>query len=504
MAEAKPSAETGQGKAAVLDRRRAGLLLHPTSLPGGHGNGDLGPDAYRFVDFLCECGFTVWQMLPINPTHGNLSPYATQSIHAGSPNLISLTLLEARGWLRPDSSKRSEHDDPAYRRTRLEEAYAGFSDTATPEERDEYESFLRERGYWLNNYALFQGLKQSQHGAPWWEWPAPFRDRDATALEQARTDLTDLIEQHVFEQFLFFRQWRALKKYANERGVLLFGDMPVFVADNSTAVWARRHYFRLDREGRPEVVAGVPPDYFSATGQRWGNPHYNWQRMQQDDFWWWRERVKNHLELFDIVRVDHFRGFEAYWEIPASEPTAMNGRWVRAPGEELFATLQRQFHPLPLVAEDLGIITPEVTALRERFNIPGMKVLQFAFDGGADNPYLPHNHEANSVVYSGTHDNNTTLGWFEELPPKSRSYVCNYLGVTPAAMPWAMMRVALSSVSRLAVLTMQDILSLGAQHRMNKPGTVEGNWRWRFEWRQLSPDIEMRLRRLISLYGREV
>jgi 4-alpha-glucanotransferase len=483
------------------------VLLHPTSLPGDLDTGDLGPSAYQFVDLLAVSGCTVWQMLPVNPTHGNLSPYACQSIHAGNVRLISLQVLEAEGWLEKDDdvgAHLAAQGPSAYRCSRLAQARVGFLAVASPMDRTAYEEFKAKGAYWLENYALFQALQEEYVGAPWWEWPPALRDREPRALEDARIRLAEAMEQHRFEQFVFFRQWRALKRYANDRGILLFGDMPIFVAENSTAVWARRHYFRLNDVGRPLVVAGVPPDYFSATGQRWGNPLYDWDRMRQDDFWWWRERVKNHLILFDLVRIDHFRGFEAHWEICGTEETALKGQWVKAPGLELFTTLQNAFDPLRLVAEDLGTITPEVTALRDRFKFPGMKVLQFAFDGNPDNPYLPHNHVPNSVVYTGTHDNNTTLGWYQELSGKERSYFLDYLGDQAAEIPWAMVRTALMSVAKLAILPMQDVLGLDADGRMNTPGVDEGNWRWRFSWQEIPADLTSRMHHVIRLYGREV
>ncbi|MGF1615215.1 MAG: 4-alpha-glucanotransferase [Gammaproteobacteria bacterium] len=502
-------ADTGgaaQARSPVLDRRRAGLLLHPTSLPGPLDSGDLGPGAYQFVDFLAASGFTVWQMLPVNPTHGNLSPYACQSIHAGNSRLISLELLESEGWLGRQTEAKvhiSGEDPVAYRRSLLAQGRTGFLARASAADRAAYDEFKAKHAYWLENYVLFQALQEQYGGLPWWEWPAPLRDREPKALQEARMRLAEPLEQQRFEQFVFFRQWHALKRYANDRGILLFGDMPIFVAEDSNAVWARRHYFRLNEVGRPLVVAGVPPDYFSATGQRWGNPLYDWNHMRQDDFWWWRERVKNHLLLFDLVRIDHFRGFEAHWEISGTEATALRGHWVQAPGQELFATLLQAFNPLPLVAEDLGTITPEVTALRDQFGFPGMKVLQFAFDGNPENPYLPHNHVSNSVVYTGTHDNNTTLGWYQELSEEERHYVLDYLGDRDTEIPWLMIRTALISVAKLAMVPMQDILGLDAAGRMNVPGLDEGNWRWRFSWQQVPTDLAPRLRHSVRLYGRE-
>lgn len=463
----------------------------------------MGPDAYRFVDFLQRSGFTVWQTLPIGPTDGSFSPYSCQSIYAGNPDLISLDLLVERGWLASDSGTPGPETATEYRRARLAEARREFLATATQEEHDEYAVFKQEREYWLENHAMFRAIKEAQGDAKWWEWPHGLRDRAGESLDTIRVQLAEPIEQHKFEQFLFFRQWLALKKYANERGIMLFGDMPVFVAEDSVTTWARRHFFRLNSQGRPEVVAGVPPDYFSATGQRWGNPHYDWERMRQDDFHWWRERVRNQLNLFDYVRVDHFRGFEAYWEIDGKADTAMDGQWVKAPGVALFEALCEEFPSLPFIAEDLGIITSEVVELRDRFGFPGMKVLQFAFDGGPENPYLPHNHVPNCVVYAGTHDNNTTVGWFETLTPAERAHVCDYLGCSGTSMPWPVLRAALASVAQLAVLTMQDVLGLGAKHRMNMPGIAEGNWQWRFTWEQIKPGMEEELREMVRLYGRE-
>lgn len=483
----------------VLDRRRAGVLLHPTSLPGNGDNGTLGAEARRFVDFLADSGFSVWQTLPLGPTHADRSPYQCLSVHAGNPRLIDFAALEDSGWLpRGAASLAVAGDD---RRRLLMQALDGYRAQGNG---GDLAGFLAAQAFWLDDYALYSALRHDSGHLAWWQWPAAWRDRDRHALSEARVRLAEEIELVRFEQFLFFRQWRELREYAHARGVRLFGDLPIFVAQDSADVWAQRHNFDLDDAGQPRAVAGVPPDYFSATGQRWGNPLYDWQRLQVDGFRFWVERLQTQLELFDLVRIDHFRGFQAYWSIPATESTAVSGHWVEAPGTALFEVLQQEFGTLPVVAEDLGLITPEVTALRDCFALPGMCVLQFAFDGGPGNPYLPHNHVANSVIYTGTHDNDTTLAWYEQLAAPQQQAVLDYLGYPGEAMPWPLIRAALASVARLAMVPMQDLLELGAGQRMNLPGTAESNWSWRFDWTQFTPDLSARLRRLVELYGREV
>ncbi|TCK18805.1 4-alpha-glucanotransferase [Thiogranum longum] len=484
-----------------FDRRRAGILLHPTSLPGSVGNGELGIEAYRFIDFLADCQIGLWQMLPLGPTHSDLSPYQCFSVHAGNTRLISLQRLVEAGWL-DDAGLDPEQDISVQRKTRLTAAYNGFMRHADNEIRTELDAFIEQHANWLDDFSLYQALRDDFNGCAWFDWPKPLRDRDPGAMEEARRRLASAIEQVQFEQFLFFRQWMDLRHYANDHGVLLFGDIPIFVAYDSADVWANRQWFVLDEQGGLKVVAGVPPDYFSETGQRWGNPHYNWQALADDGYRWWLERIRTQLELFDLMRIDHFRGFEAYWEINAASDTAIDGRWVAGPGADFFEALRQAFGKLPLVAEDLGVITPEVTALRRQFGLPGMKILQFAFDGSSDNPYLPHNHEPLSVVYTGTHDNNTTLGWYEELPEEQRGFVRHYLDLGSDNMPWPLVRTALASVARLSVLPMQDVLALDASHRMNVPGIADGNWQWRFEWEQLLPEYGERLRDWVHLYGR--
>lgn len=483
----------------ILDRRRSGVLLHISSLPGDRDCGTLGKEARRFVDFLCDTGFSVWQTLPINPPHADGSPYQCLSVHAGNPALIDPEWLIERGWLGESflSSgcgewRRAAFDAFQVRHRELEPT------------RSAYQNFVREHDWWLADYTLYMAIREECGHDPWQEWPVALRDRWPAALQAAGRRLANITARYAFEQYLFFTQWQELKDYARARGVVLFGDMPIFVAADSADVWCSRSYFDLDSLGYPRVVAGVPPDYFSATGQRWGNPHYDWAAMESDGFSWWVGRLRSQLELYDWVRIDHFRGFEAYWEIPADSDTAIQGRWIKAPGDRLLETFHRLLGggSLPLVAEDLGIITDEVEALRDRFALPGMKILQFAFDGGPANPYLPHHHPPNCVVYTGTHDNDTTLGWFESLDANHQRAVYDYLGCPEIPMPWALSRSALASEARLAMLPMQDLLGLGRGHRMNTPGTVEGNWQWRFGWAQMTPDAAQRLRMWNRMYER--
>ncbi|MEK7711892.1 MAG: 4-alpha-glucanotransferase [Pseudomonadota bacterium] len=483
----------------VLDRRRAGILLHPTSLPGEAENGTLGPHALRFVDFLADSGLSVWQMLPLGPTHADRSPYQCLSVHAGNPRLISFVQLETWGWL-PHAAGLSAASG-AVRQTLLAQARQACLAQGGARA---MQAFDGAHAFWLDDYALYVALRQAHNNHAWWQWPEPLRDRDPTALAAARVRHAEDMALVRFEQFIFFRQWQELRHAAQARGVQLFGDLPIFVAHDSADVWAQRDYFDLDAVGQPRAVAGVPPDYFSPTGQRWGNPLYNWAHLQADGFRWWIERLRTQFSLFDLVRIDHFRGFEACWQIPADEDTAINGRWVSAPGEALFQALQNEFGTLSVVAEDLGLITPAVQRLREQFGLPGMRILQFAFDGGADNPYLPHNHEVNSVVYTGTHDNDTTLAWFEGLPIEQQCTVLDYLGHPGEPMPWPLIRAALASVAQLAILPMQDVLQAGDGNRMNTPGSNNGNWKWRFEWEQLAPGLAAQLWRMAGLYGRGV
>ncbi|MFW5451039.1 MAG: 4-alpha-glucanotransferase [Methylophagaceae bacterium] len=480
-------------QAQVFQQRRAGVLLHITSLPAAN----LGQDAYRFVDFLQASGVSIWQMLPLGPTHSDGSPYQCLSAHAANTKLICLETVQQQSWI--DTEQGLQGDTFLIK---LVHAYRQFMANTDDEQRSEFTDFCQKQKYWLEDFVLFSELRRLNHTTAWFHWPKPLRDRQVKALNKIREEREESLDIRRFAQFLFFQQWYALKDYANEHGVLLFGDMPIFVAHDSADVWANPELFTLDKKGEATIVAGVPPDYFSETGQRWGNPLYRWQKHIDQDFLWWQQRIQTQLDMFDLIRIDHFRGFEACWEIPASCETAIDGEWVSAPGEALFNQLVKTFGELPLVAEDLGIITEQVTALREKYCMPGMKILQFAFGDDGTNPYLPHSHTCDSVSYTGTHDNNTTLGWFEELDDQTKARVYEYLGESHETMPWLLIRASLESVSQLAIIPMQDLLSLDGAHRMNVPGTTEGNWSWRFDWDMVDEDCAPRVKHLNELYGR--
>ena len=485
----------------IFRQRRSGILLHPTSLPAAAGDGALGDDAIRFLDFLVDSGFSIWQMLPVNITDQSGSPYQGTSVHAGNPRLINLQRLSAKGWLQSANFQLEAHPDRRLMDI-LHAARVGFQKAATEMELAGYQTFKREHSYWLDDYALYSVIKTKHDDHPWWQWPPSLRNRDRSILKRLRVENTEVLEDYCFEQYVFFSQWHDLQQAAHDRGILLLGDLPILVAHDSVDVWAHPEYFKLDADGMPVVVAGVPPDYFSRTGQRWGNPLYDWQRFTENGFSWWLERLRTQLQLFDMVRIDHFRGFIGLWEIDANSPTAEQGQWQPVPGRELFKVLREEFGKLPLIAEDLGIISPEVEKLRDDFKLPGMKVLLFAFDSDEKNPYLPHNHVINSVVYTGTHDNTTTLGWYYGLNEDQQRRVLEYLQYPVEPMPWPLLCTALQSVSRIAVLPMQDILGLDGSHRMNTPGTTTGNWAWRFNWEWISPDLKYQLYHLNRLYGR--
>ena len=502
--------------------RVSGILLHPTSLRGPHGIGDLGDEAYRFADFLQTSGQTLWQVLPLGPTGYGDSPYACYSAFAGNPLLVNPERLRAAGLLSeadigaiPTEPEGRVDFAAAYRskKTMLATAFANFQRAGATELRSEFESFVAQNAAWLDDYALFRALKDVQDGRPWYEWEQSFGFREPDALARARKDLHEQIEQEKFSQCLFFKQWAELKSYCNLRGIEIIGDIPIFVAHDSADVWMHRDQFKLRPDGSPTVVAGVPPDYFSETGQYWGNPIFDWERMLTDGFKWWISRVRAAFQIVDIVRLDHFRGFAACWEIPAGDKTAEDGRWVEAPGRELFAAIRNALGELPIIAEDLGVITPDVEQLRDECGFPGMRVLQFAFGSDAKNINLPHNYHSRVVAYTGTHDNDTTLGWFRSFGSESstrtaeqieseRDFCLKYLDTNGDEIHWDFIRAVFASVANTAVVPMQDLLGLGSEARMNLPNSNTANWRWRFKASDLSNELSTRLRQLTELYGR--
>ncbi len=491
--------------------RSSGILLHPTSLPGPFGSGDLGASSYHFVDWLVNAGQSVWQMLPLGPAGMANSPYMGLSAFAGNPLLVDLQELQRHGWLREQEvlplqiENQHQVDFPqttSFRLKLLKKASEQFFTDGSKEDRLDFEKFCEREKLWLHDYALFQSIDHEYRNHEWTTWSKDLVLRKQKALDEATKKHAEAIQLHKFIQWCFARQWNALKKYANERGVQLLGDIPFFVAYHSAEVWANPEMFFLDKDGEPTAVAGVPPDYFSATGQRWGNPLYRWDVMKENNYAWWIARFKKMFELFDAIRIDHFRGFESYWEIPEEEETAVKGKWVKGPGEDFFKTIQRSLSKLPIVAEDLGIITEEVTALREKLEFPGMKVLHFAFNGNPKNDYLPHRYETNCVVYTGTHDNDTTRGWYEKASEHERDFVRRYCKTDGHEIHWDLIKLALQSVANVAIVPFQDVIGLGSEGRMNFPGTIDGNWAWRFTWDQVGDDPATRLYELTALYGR--
>jgi 4-alpha-glucanotransferase len=499
-----------------MHRRGAGVLLHVTSLPSPYGVGDLGPGARTFLDFLARAGQSCWQILPLTPTSSFIgdSPYSSDSAFAGNPLLVSPDLLVEDGWIdRADLGDIPDHSpskaaysqaavfkdrllDTAFARHALSlDAHCGFT------------CFRRENAHWLEDYCLFKAVKHSLGGLSWTRWPRELRDRNPAALLERREALAGRILKEAFAQFLFFEQWGRLREYAAKLDILVIGDAPIYVTQDSVDVWCNQALFKLGPDREPLAVAGVPPDYFSATGQRWGNPVYDWPEHLTTGFAWWIMRLGHTFRLYDFVRLDHFRGFAGYWEIPSAEKTAVKGRWVEAPGEAFFKALLKHFPALPILAEDLGVITPDVRELRDGFGFPGMKILQFAFgEGVGANRDAPHNHVENSVVYTGTHDNNTSLGWFlADAGDAGRRCLLEYLGrvLQPGDVPWALIRMAYMSVARMAVVPMQDLLGLGPEARMNMPSLAQGNWSWRVEAEALTSELAARLKDLTVLFGRD-
>lgn len=497
-------------QAGGLNRRTAGILLHLTSLPGPYGIGDLGPEACAWVDALARAGQSWWQVLPLGPSGSGNSPYQCFSACAGNPALISPDLLvEEKLVGRSDvegetfSTDRVEYEKVgAFKQRLIARAWESFKAAPAPELKRAFTQFRKRRGPWLNDFATFMAIRESRGGEQFTRWPKGLLRREPVSLDRAVADLSDAIDRHAFAQFLFFRQLDRLRKYARAKGVGIIGDLPMFVSPDSADVWANPRYFLLDDRLKPKVVAGVPPDYFSKTGQRWGNPLYNWPAMKKDRFSWWVRRVRATLDQCDIIRIDHFRGFDACWQVPASSPTARNGRWARSPGRELLNALEKGIGGLPFIAEDLGLITPGVEKLRDEFTLPGMRVIQFAFGGDdGSNPFLPHNYLRHCVAYTGTHDNDTSAGWFRSLGDAEKRRVDTYAPGAAADAGRALVRLAWESVSNTAIAPVQDLLGLGSDARMNLPGTASGNWRWRMKER-LPDDAVDWLGRLTKLCGR--
>ncbi len=511
-------------------RRASGILLHPSSLPGPYGIGDIGKRAYAFVDWLVEAGQSLWQVLPLGPTGYGDSPYAAFSTFAGNPLLIGLDPLLASGYLHESDVAGVPKMDAEsvdfgaiipWKRSVIFRAAERFLSIATAQDRSAYAQFKNEESWWLNDYALFMDIKEEydakalaegRHGAMWSNyWPSELALRTPSALAAWKAAHEASIEKRKVEQFFFFSQWLALKAYANGRGVAIIGDLPIFVAADSVDVWGNRELFQLDERGTPVAVAGVPPDYFSATGQLWGNPLYDWHRHQQDQFAWWIRRIKGNLRLFDWLRIDHFRGFESYWSVPFGKPDAVEGRWEKAPGRAFFSALKSELGDLPILAEDLGFITEEVRALRDGFRLPGMKILQFAFDAAesgngldVENPFLPHMYDRNCVVYTGTHDNDTLRGWLDKAKPAELAFIRSYLGLSAKNSVPQLIRLAFSSVANFAVVPLQDVAGIGSEGRMNTPSTVGGNWKWRARERLFSQRAAHFLRENAFTYARNL
>jgi 4-alpha-glucanotransferase len=493
--------------------RSSGVLVHITSLPGPHGSGDMGASAYQFVDWLVTAGQTLWQILPLGGIGPGYSPYMSSSAFAGNVLLIDLTDLQARGWLTSEELAAPIQTNPAhidfdqtieFRMSRLQIAARRFDETVAAEDHTDFTAFCDCHADWLDDYALFMALAEHADGQCWCDWDAPLAHRHPGALSVASKVHENRVHFWKFSQWCFFRQWACLKAYANAKGVRIIGDVPIFVAHQSADTWSHPELFELDCAGRPNVVAGVPPDAFSQTGQLWGNPLYRWVAHAAEQYVWWITRIRRIFELVDIVRIDHFRGFEACWQVDVEEVTAINGRWVGAPGDDLFTAITAALGHLPIVAEDLGVITPDVDQLRRKHEFPGMSILQFAWNENCDSQsrYLPHNHTADTVVYTGSHDNDTSAGWWESVDEHVKHHLREYLTTDGQDISWELIRVACASVADMAIYPMQDVLQLCSEHRMNLPGSTHGNWTWRFEWLQVNDTDAARLQRMCKLYGR--
>ena len=491
--------------------RSSGILLHPSSLPGKHGIGSLGKEAFRFVDFLERAGQKLWQVLPLGPTGYGDSPYQCFSSVAGNPLLINLDLLYEQGLLTTYDMKHvpkfpvGEVDYATvipFKFGKLEKAFTNLQKSDNHELKADFESFCHENASWIEDYAMFMALKNYHNHRPWQEWEPQYLNREPEALDHFKNEHAHQVGFRRFIQYLFFRQWAAVKNYANSKGIKIIGDIPIYVSADSVETWTQPEIFLFDERKNPVRVSGVPPDYFSKTGQLWGNPIYNWEHQKHTDFAWWKDRIRANLQVCDIVRIDHFRGFSEFWAVPFGEETAINGEWWPCPGHELFESLKREFGELPIIAEDLGVITDDVVALRERFGFPGMKILQFAFDSGEDNNYLPHTYDKNFVVYTGTHDNDTLASWYKEASVDNKKTVREYLGHKPENGNWDLIRLAHASTANMSVIPLQDYLGLGSDARMNTPGTTQGNWKWRFKPGDLNNNLAHKMGKMTKVYGR--
>ncbi|HSM24387.1 MAG TPA: 4-alpha-glucanotransferase [Anaerolineaceae bacterium] len=492
-------------------KRMSGILLHPTSLPGPDGIGDIGPEAYNWVDFLVQSGCKLWQLLPLGPTGYGDSPYQCFSAFAGNPYLINPILLVDDELLTLDdlSDRPDFQDDKVdfgpvinWKIELLNRAYKNFLRTKPSELSKMFEQFINIEKEWLDDFSLFMAIKEVNGGESWENWNVQLRKRDQLTIEQFIKENQDLIRSHQFRQFLFYKQWGALKNYANEQGVKIVGDIPIFISFDSADAWSNPELFYFDEDLKPTVVAGVPPDYFSATGQLWGNPLYRWDIHKNENYSWWLKRLKATLKLFDYIRLDHFRGFVNYWEVPAGNLTAEKGRWLSGPGAHFFETVQNELGDLPIIAEDLGEISQDVFDLRDQFNLPGMKISQFAFSGDPDDSFLPHNYPKNCVAYTGTHDNNTALGWYQNAPEDERDFCRKYLSRSGENISWDLIRLVWSSVAKVSIAPLQDFLVLGSEARMNFPGKPSGNWSWRVLPDQINSNLAERINDLNFLYSR--
>ena len=488
-------------------KRASGVLMPVFSLPSKYGIGCFSKEAYKFVDQLKKAGQSYWQILPLGPTGYGDSPYQSFSTYAGNPYFIDLKTLVKEGLLtkkeckevRCKEQKKIDYEKIYQNRFKiLKKAYRRF------QKNDKYEKFLEENAFWLEDYCMYMAIKDAHEGKSWSEWEELLKKREKTALEKVKEELEDEIGFYQFQQYEFDRQWKKLHTYAKEQGIQIIGDIPIYVAFDSADVWANKELFKLDSKGYPLEVAGVPPDYFSATGQLWGNPLYDWDAMKDDGYRWWIERVRNQLDQVDYIRIDHFRGFEAYWAVPAGEKTAMNGKWKKGPGEALFEAIQKALgEELPIFAEDLGIITPEVEKLRDTLGFPGMKILQFGFDGTGESTFLPHQLSTrNCICYTGTHDNDTTCGWYEHTNEQNKDKVRRYMNTDASSVSWDFIRTCLGTIAKYAIFPVQDLLKLGSEHRMNTPGTATGNWEFRYRSGLLDEGMAKGLKQMTELFGR--